>query len=288
MKLLVTGAYGQLGNEMRVALQNYPQFTAVMTDVDVLDITDLVALESFVMAHKPDILINCAAYTAVDKAEDDVENCKRINVDAVRNIGTLAAKHGFEVIHISTDYVFDGKSCFPYTEDMMVNPTNVYGRTKLQGEQTLLAVNPNAMIIRTSWLYSSFGNNFVKTMLRLGKERNELSVIFDQVGTPTYAADLADAILQIIAKGKLIPGVYHYSNEGVCSWYDFAFMIHRFANIKCQITPIESSAYPVRTPRPFYSVLNKKKIKDSFGILIPNWVDSLQRCVAILENERID
>ena len=282
MKLLVTGAYGQLGSEMRVALEQYPELESVLTDADVLDITDLVSLEAFVLAHRPNVLVNCAAYTAVDKAEDDAETCKRINVDAVRNIGTLAQKYGFQVIHISTDYVFDGHSYMPYTEEMMVNPTNVYGKTKLQGEQVLMSVNPSAIILRTSWLYSSFGNNFVKTMIRLGRERSELSVIFDQVGTPTYAADLAKAILTIIEKREFVPGVYHYSNEGVCSWYDFAIAIHKLAGIECHVAPIESADYAVRTPRPFYSVLNKKKIKSTYGVEIPHWMASLERCVAIL------
>ena len=168
----------------------------------------------------------------------------------------------------------------PYTEEMMVNPTNVYGKTKLQGEQVLMSVNPSAIILRTSWLYSSFGNNFVKTMIRLGRERSELSVIFDQVGTPTYAADLAKAIIQIIYKQEFVPGIYHYSNEGVCSWYDFAIAIHKLAGIECHVAPIESADYAVRTPRPFYSVLNKKKIKSTYGVEIPHWMASLERCVA--------
>ena len=186
-------------------------------------------------------------------------------------------------MHVSTDYVFDGCGHKPYTEDMSVCPTNVYGRTKLAGEEALVAECDDAIIIRTSWLYSSYGNNFVKTMLRLGRERDELNVIFDQVGTPTYAADLAQTILTIIADKEWVSGVFHFSNEGVCSWYDFTIMIHKLAGIECKVNPIESSAYPVRTPRPHYSVLNKTKIKTTFSIEVPYWVDSLQKCLNILE-----
>ena len=241
---------GQLGNEMQVLLKKYPEITPILADIDVVDLTDAVALEAFVAQHNPDVLVNCAAYTAVDKAEDDALNCERVNVDAVRHIAELSKKYGFKVIHVSTDYVFDGNACTPYTEDSPVNPTNVYGITKLKGEEVLMNINPEAIIIRTSWLYSSFGNNFVKTMLRLGREREQLSVIFDQIGTPTYAADLAQAIVSIITKGEYVPGIYHSSNEGVCSWYDFAIMIHRLSGITCKVQPIDSDAYPVSTHRP--------------------------------------
>ena len=283
MKLLVTGANGQLGNEMRVALQQYPAIEAIYTDVDTLDITDLAQLDAFVVAEGVSHIVNCAAYTAVDKAEDDEANAVKVNVDAVRNLGIVGKKHNIRIVHISTDYVFDGRGHKPYTEDMSVCPTNVYGRTKLAGEEALIAECADAIIIRTSWLYSSFGNNFVKTMLRLGRERDVLNVIFDQVGTPTYAADLAQIILTIIAEREWVSGIYHFSNEGVCSWYDFTIMIHKLAGIECKVMPIESSAYPVRTPRPHYSVLNKTKIKTTFDIAVPYWVDSLQRCLNILE-----
>lgn len=283
MKLLITGANGQLGNEMRVALQQYPLIEALYTDVDTLDITDLAQLDAFVATGSISHIVNCAAYTAVDKAEDDEVVATKVNVDAVRNLGIVANKYGVKIVHVSTDYVFDGRGHKPYTEDMAVCPTNVYGRTKLAGEEALMAECKDAIVIRTSWLYSSFGNNFVKTMLRLGRERDTLNVIFDQVGTPTYAADLAQTILTIIAEREWVAGVYHFSNEGVCSWYDFTIMIHKMAGIDCKVNPIESSAYPVRTPRPHYSVLNKTKIKTTFNVEVPYWVESLQCCLDILE-----
>ena len=285
MKLLITGAYGQLGNEMRVALERYPHLEFIFTDVDTLDITDKNAVDAFVALHKPNVLINCAAYTAVDKAEDDLALCYKINCDAVRNLGEVAQAHGIRVIHVSTDYVFDGTSHIPYTEDMAVSPTNVYGKSKLAGERELRKACPGAIIIRTSWLYSGFGNNFVKTMLRLGSERSQLKVIFDQIGTPTYAADLADSMLQIIDSGKFVPGIYHFSNEGVCSWYDFTKMIFKLAHVECEVLPIESKDYAVRTPRPHYSVLNKSKLKSTYNQTIPYWMDGLERCLHVLQSE---
>jgi len=285
MKLLITGAYGQLGNEMRVALARYPHLESVFTDVDTLDISDKSALDAFVSLHKPNVLVNCAAYTAVDKAEDDLALCYKINCDAVRNLGEVAQAHGVNIIHISTDYVFDGTSHIPYTEDMAVSPTNVYGKSKLAGERELRRACPGAVIIRTSWLYSGFGNNFVKTMLRLGTERSQLKVIFDQIGTPTYAADLADSMLQIIDSKKFVPGIYHFSNEGVCSWYDFTKMIFKFAHVECEVLPIESKDYAVRTPRPHYSVLNKSKLKSTYNQIIPYWMDGLERCLKVLLSE---
>ena len=285
MKLLITGAYGQLGNEMRVALERYPHLESIFTDVDTLDITDKNAVDAFVALHQPNVLINCAAYTAVDKAEDDLALCYKINCDAVRNLGEVAQAHGMTVIHVSTDYVFDGTNHIPYTEDMAVSPTNVYGKSKLAGERELRKACPGAIIIRTSWLYSGFGNNFVKTMLRLGSERSQLKVIFDQIGTPTYAADLADSMLQIIDSGKFVPGIYHFSNEGVCSWYDFTKMIFKLANVECEVLPIESKDYAVRTPRPHYSVLNKSKLKSTYNQTIPYWMDGLERCLHVLLSE---
>ena len=285
MKLLITGAYGQLGNEMRVALERYPHLESIFTDVDTLDITDKNAVDAFVALHQPNVLINCAAYTAVDKAEDDLALCYKINCDAVRNLGEVAQAHSMMVIHVSTDYVFDGTGHIPYTEDMAVSPTNVYGKSKLAGERELRKACPGAIIIRTSWLYSGFGNNFVKTMLKLGNERSQLKVIFDQIGTPTYAADLADAMLQIIDSGKFVPGIYHFSNEGVCSWYDFTKMIFKLANIECEVLPIESKDYAVRTPRPHYSVLNKSKLKSTYNQAIPYWIDGLERCLHVLLSE---
>lgn len=286
MKLLITGAYGQLGNEMRMALIRYPQLQSVFTDVDTLDICDKVALNAFVCEHKPHVLVNCAAYTAVDKAEDDVSLCYKINSDAVRNLGEVAQEHGLKIIHISTDYVFDGTSHVPYTEDMPTSPNTVYGKSKLAGERELLQACPDALILRTAWLYSGFGNNFVKTMLRLCAERPQMRVIFDQIGTPTYAADLAGAILQILTADKFVPGIYHFTNEGVCSWYDFAKVIVKMANISCDIVPTESKDYAVRTPRPHYSVLNKSKLKAVYGIKIPYWMDGLERCLKVLLAEK--
>lgn len=280
--VLVTGSKGQLGNEVQVLAPSYSQFEFIFTDVEELDICDRKAVENYFAKRKIDVLLNCAAYTAVDKAEEDVELCYRINEKAVGILGEIAAEYGTRVVHVSTDYVFDGTSYRPYTEDMPVCPATVYGKSKLAGEQLLMDACPAAVIVRTSWLYSSFGNNFVKTMMRLGKERGTLNVIFDQVGTPTYAADLADTLLQIISVDKFVPGIYHYSNEGVCSWYDFTISIHKMAGINCRVLPIESKDYPAKTPRPHYSVLNKNKIKSNYNIQISHWEDGLRRCMDIL------
>ncbi len=280
--VLVTGSKGQLGNEVQVLAYSYPQFEFIFTDVEELDICNREAVENYFAERKIDVLLNCAAYTAVDKAEEDVELCYRINEKAVGILGEVAAQYGTKMVHVSTDYVFDGTNYMPYTEDRPVCPATVYGKSKLAGEQLLMDVCPAAVIVRTSWLYSSFGNNFVKTMIKLGRERDSLNVIFDQVGTPTYAADLADALLQVISADKFISGVYHYSNEGVCSWYDFTIAIHQMAGIECRVLPIESKDYPAKTPRPHYSVLNKKKIKSNYNIQIPHWEDGLRRCMAIL------
>ena len=282
--ILITGANGQLGNEIRVASAHFPQFRFFFTDVTELDICNREAVHAYMAENHMDGIVNCAAYTAVDKAEDDAETCYRINRDAVKNLAEAAREYKLDIIHVSTDYVFDGKSYLPYTEVMPVNPSSVYGKSKLEGERILMEICPEAVIVRTSWLYSSFGNNFVKTMLRLGQERDKLNVIFDQVGTPTYAADLAVALLSILAAGKPAAGIYHYSNEGVCSWYDFTRSIHRLAGISCDLVPIESKEYPVRTPRPHFSVLNKAKIKQTYGIEIPHWEDSLEKCIRLLVN----
>jgi len=281
--LLITGSKGQLGNEMQIAAINYPEFNFIFTDVEELDICDRNALQNFVAKNRVDFIVNCAAYTAVDKAEDDVELCFKINRNAVRNIAAVAGEHGLKVIHISTDYVFDGTNHIPYTENDAVCPATVYGKSKLEGENILQQIiGKQAIIIRTSWLYSSFGNNFVKTMLKLGEEREKLNVIFDQIGTPTYAADLADTILKVISHTEFVEGIYHFSDEGVCSWYDFTKSIHRIANIHCDVQPIESKDYPARTPRPNYSVLNKSKIKLVYGLTIPHWEESLVKCIEIL------
>jgi dTDP-4-dehydrorhamnose reductase len=288
--ILVTGAYGQLGNEVRILSANYPEYNFLFTDVDSLDITDKNELIDFVTGNDIRYIINCAAYTAVDKAEDDAELCEKINATAVKNLGLAAAEAGAGIIHVSTDYVFDGTSCRPYTEDMPTKPCSVYGKTKLKGEKNLLKACPNAIIIRTAWLYSPFGNNFVKTMIKLGSERESLNVIFDQVGTPTYALDLADAILkamdQTIDTDHEKGGVYHFSNEGVCSWYDFTIKIHEIAGIKtCKVNPIETKDYPTKAARPHYSVLNKSKIKQTFNITIPHWEASLKDCIKELSEQ---
>ncbi len=285
MKLLITGSNGQLGNEIRVISLNYPQHQFFFTDVAELDITDISAIQNFVSENKIDGIINCAAYTAVDKAEDDIELCYKINRDAVENLGKIAQKLSLKMIHVSTDYVFDGTNHIPYTEEMPVKPLGVYGKSKLEGEQVLQQSFTDAIIVRTSWLYSSFGNNFVKTMLKLGRERDELNVIFDQIGTPTYASDLADALLKIISSEKFIPGIYHFSNEGVCSWYDFTKTIHNITGIQCNVKPIESKDFPTKVTRPHYSVLNKAKVKSTYGIEIPHWEESLRKCIEILETQ---
>lgn len=280
--ILITGSKGQLGNEMQQAAARYPRFNYIYTDVDELDICDKTALNAFVKANSIDFIVNCAAYTAVDKAEDDVDLCYKINSDAVRNIGEVASENGIKVVHVSTDYVFDGTNYLPYSEDQEVCPATVYGKSKLAGELALTQSCSDSVIIRTAWLYSSFGNNFVKTMMKLGSERDSLTVIFDQVGTPTYAADLADAILSIISAENFVPGIYHFSDEGVCSWYDFTKTIHKIAGISCNVKPIETKDYPARTPRPHFSVLNKTKIKSVYRLEIPHWEESLEKCIQIL------
>lgn len=284
--LLVTGANGQLGNEMqRIVAANPGRVKAFFTDVDTLDITDANAVETFVQQHSINVIVNCAAYTAVDRAEDDTALCTKLNVDAVANLAKAASNHGARVLHISTDYVFDGCNCRPYEETDEPNPKSVYGVTKLQGERELLKYAPGSIIVRTAWLYSPFGKNFVKTMIALGESRDTLSVVCDQVGTPTAAADLAAAIFAIITADEWKPGIYHFSNEGAISWYDFTKAIHRIAGISgCTVSPIKSKDYPTRALRPFYSVLDKTKIKAAYGITIPYWEESLARCIAELKS----
>lgn len=280
--ILVTGANGQLGNSIRVLAGQYSQYNFLFTDVDTLDITDPAAVKAAVKDNQVNYIINCAAYTAVDKAEDNEELCRRLNSFAVCVLGEAAREAGAKMIHISTDYVFSGTGYCPYKETDGTRPVSVYGRTKLAGEEGLMEVCPDAVIIRTAWLYSEFGSNFVKTVLRLGKERDELGFVFDQVGTPTYAGDLAAAILSVVTadeKGAFVPGIYHYSNEGVCSWYDFTVKILQIAGIDCRIRPIETKDYPTKAVRPPYSVLNKNKIKETYKIVIPHWETSLRICM---------
>ena len=286
--ILITGANGQLGSEIQKICGFYSDFRFFPTDVEELDLTDKAAVASFISAHAIDYIVNCAAYTAVDKAEDAVELCYKINRDAVKNLAEAAAGKA-KIIHVSTDYVFDGRATLPYRETDPTHPQSVYGTSKLAGEEVLTALCPESIIIRTAWLYSVYGNNFVKTMLRLGKERPELRVVFDQQGTPTYAADLAQAILSIIVyaekTGDFPAGIYHYSNEGATNWFDFTKKILQLAGItSCTVHPITTDQYPVKAARPRYSVLDKTKIRETFGIRIPEWEESLQRCIHLLEN----
>ena len=285
MNILITGCNGQLGNEIQVLEKEYPQHTYYNTDVAELDITDKEAIEKYVSENNIDGIINCAAYTAVDKAESNTELCHKLNAEAPGLLAEAIAKRDGWIIQVSTDYVFDGTAHIPYTEDIPTCPNSVYGTTKLEGEKNVTAACGKSMIIRTAWLYSTFGNNFVKTMLRLGKERTELGVIFDQIGTPTYARDLALMIMNAADKG-IIPGIYHFSNEGVCSWYDFTKAIHRIAGITdCNVKPLHTEEYPTPACRPAYSVLDKTKIKNAYNICIPHWEDSLRECMAKLETE---
>ena len=284
--VLVTGANGQLGSELRLLSGKADGYAWTFVDRSVLDMADTQAIEDYFAAKTFDAVINCAAYTAVDKAESEPAAADAVNHKAVETMARIAKTKGFSLVHISTDYVFDGSNFKPYTEHEATNPQSVYGQTKLDGEASMLAINPPASaIIRTSWVYSEFGNNFVKTMRRLGRERHELGVIFDQVGTPTYARDLAQAILQIVPQ---LRGdgteVYHYSDEGVCSWYDFAKAIFELSGIECKVNPIETKDYPTPAARPHYSLLNKAKIKSAFGLAIPYWRESLRECIKNMEN----
>lgn len=283
MQILVTGANGQLGNELNVLQGNYPEWKFVFTDVDTLDITDGNAIQKCFVENNFDFVINCAAYTAVDKAETDKETAAKVNALAPQLLAFYSNLADAKMIQVSTDYVFAGDANKPYTEDEIVNPQGVYGSTKLDGEKSCMSENPNTVIIRTSWLYSTFGNNFVKTMLRLGKERGELGVVFDQVGTPTYAADLASTILKIVKNDTFVPGTYHFSNEGVASWYDFAQSIFEMSGVKCKVNPVLSDQFPTPAKRPHFSVLNKTKIRNTFGVEIPYWKDSLKVCLDRLE-----
>jgi len=281
MKILVTGSDGQLGNEIRVLATNYPDLEFIFTDVAELDITNEPDVEHLVKNELPAVIINCAAYTAVDKAEQEANLAFLINATAVGILARVASRYNALLIHISTDYVFDGKGHKPYMEDDPTNPVSLYAKSKHAGEQQVQSYAKRALIIRTSWLYSSFGNNFVKTMMKYGKERGHLNVVFDQTGTPTYARDLADTILQIIQNQPESGGVevFHFSNEGVTSWYDFAKTIIELGGIACKINPIETKDYPLPAVRPFYSVFNKSKIKQRYHLEIPYWKDSLKECI---------
>ena len=285
MNILITGCNGQLGSELRLLQSASANHTFFNTDVEELDITNQEAVEAFVASHQIEGIVNCAAFTAVDLAETEREKCTTLNTLAPAYLATAIEKQGGWMIQISTDYVFNGKSHRPYLEDDTPSPDSVYGSTKLAAELGVSKFCKRSMIIRTAWLYSSFGKNFVKTILRLGREKEALGVVFDQVGTPTYARDLAKAIMHIIEKG-IQPGVYHYTDEGVASWYDFTKSIHRIAGIDtCKVSPLHTEEYPTPAKRPPYSILDKTKIKQAYGLEIPHWEDSLRECLSILNQQ---
>lgn len=283
-RILITGANGQLGNALRLELAGDPNIDAVYTDVEDLDITNAEAVENFLRDNAIEMMVNCAAYTAVDRAESDELRAAAINTEAVGIIGQAAGRLGIRVIHISTDYVFSGESYRPYEERDEPFPQSIYGRTKLEGEGLLTSFCKDAVIIRTAWLYSEFGNNFVKTMLRLAGEREELGVVSDQIGTPTYAGDLAAAIHAVIRSDEWKPGIYHFTDEGVASWYDFAKSIFEIAGKDIRVKPLLTSEYPTAARRPMYSVLSKNKIKRTYNIEIPYWRESLEKCIGRLGN----
>ncbi len=285
INILVTGSNGQLGNELRKLQSASPDYNFVFTDIAELDITNPVAIEALMMTENIAVIINCAAYTAVDKAETDSATAYRINADAPGYLATAAFKFNALLVHVSTDYVFSGEGFRPYTEDQPCDPRSIYGTSKLKGEMDVINSGCRHIIIRTSWLYSAFGNNFIKTVRKYGRERGHLNMIYDQIGTPTHAADLAQTIMAIIPQcTEPKSNIYHYSNEGVCSWYDFAIEILEQSGIPCTVSPINTEEYPLPATRPFYSVLNKAKIKKDFNITIPHWKESLTRCLKELEH----
>jgi dTDP-4-dehydrorhamnose reductase len=290
--ILVTGAHGQLGRSLQKIAVNYSNYQFTFVPRNILDLSQPASIKAYFRQHQFTYIINCAAYTAVDKAEKEIELAKVINHDAVKQLAEMAKKQNAIFIHISTDYVFDGRQYRPYVEADKLNPQSVYGASKLKGEQAILAVAPQGCIIRTSWVYSEFGRNFLKTMLMLGKQGKPLAIIFDQVGTPTYATDLALAIMQVITENNATQllehdlKIYHFSNEGICSWYDFTTAIFSMAEINCSVSPIETKDYPTPAKRPFYSVLNKAKIKHDCALTIPYWRDSVQACLNILAKEK--
>lgn len=281
MNILITGSKGQLGLELENLGHQFPDLNLFCTDKFSLNILNLEEAEQYVLKNNIDVVVNCAAYTDVNKAEDEFEMADEVNHLAVRNLGLIAKKHHIKLIHISTDYVFDGNSEIPYKESDATNPQNAYGVSKLNGEKALLEINPkNSLIIRTSWLYSEFGNNFVKSMLKLSKEKESITVVSDQIGSPTYAKDLALAILQIIpAINSKDLQIYHYANKGQCSWFEFASAIMKIAQQNCEILPIPSSAFKTKAKRPKYSLLNTDKIQHTFNLEIPNWEDALRECI---------
>lgn len=288
--ILVTGASGQLGSEIKELSLNYEGFNFFFEDSKGLDITSAAFVDDYIEKNKINGVINCAGYTAVDKAEEDSENAEKVNVFGVENLVNSIKSRGGKIIHISTDYVFNGESFLPYKEEDNIAPLGVYGSTKRRGEEIVESSSIEALIIRTSWVYSAYGNNFVKTMMRLGKEKESLNVVYDQIGTPTHARDLAKVCLQLITLDRKIDRdskIYHFSNEGVTSWYDFAKAIMEFSNLPCAINPIESKEYKTLAKRPHYSVLNKQKIKNDFTIEVPYWRDSLKECIMKIKQEEV-
>jgi dTDP-4-dehydrorhamnose reductase len=283
-KVLVTGASGQLGQSIYALKDKFSELGFEFTDVDVLDICNADSVQAYIDKTKPDYLINCAAYTSVDKAETEKEEAFNLNSDAVGSLAEICLQNNVKLIHISTDYVFSGRMCRPYIEDDEAIPETVYGLSKLEGELRIMEFE-NTIILRTSWLYSQFGKNFYRTIRKFCSERDSVNVVSDQIGTPTYAYDLAEAILNIIIlttidKNRFVSGIYHFSNEGSCSWYDFAYMINKITANTCEVIPVETINYPTPAPRPLYTVLNKNKIKNQFGFIIPNWINGLERCIA--------
>ena len=283
-QILITGSNGQLGNEIKHLAGSFAGMEFIFTDLNELDISNTDDLKNFFKNKHIDFLINCAAYTAVDKAESEPEKAFLINAFAPALLAECAVEYGYTLVHISTDYVFDGKSYKPYVDSDPANATSVYGKSKFEGEQAILKSKANALIIRTSWMYSIYGHNFVKTILRLVGEKQELKVVSDQAGSPTYAADLAKTILQIIEYDSVTgTKIYHYSNEGICSWYDFANAIVKIAGLNCKILPVKTSDFPTAAARPHYSVMDKSAIKRDFNLEIPWWYDSLKVCIELLK-----
>lgn len=290
-KILVTGSNGQLGQSLNAIVNQHPNYQFTFAHRADLDLSDAQNISDFFQNKSFDLIINCAAHTAVDTAESEPELANQLNHLAVKQLAEIAQQNNMKLIHISTDYVFNGRQYRPYIESDQVDPQSVYGLSKLKGEQALLAALPNkGLIIRTSWVYSEYGNNFVKTMIKLGQSRDNLNVIFDQVGTPTYAHDLATAIMAIVSSDSFnqdtfTSDIVHYSNEGVCSWYDFAKTIFEQFGITCDVSPIETKDYPTPATRPHYSLLNKAKIKDKYAIVIPYWKDALVQCLTTLQQQ---
>jgi dTDP-4-dehydrorhamnose reductase len=288
-KILVTGANGQLGKEFRSLERALPQYKFIFLSREDLKIHHFGLVENTFAAYHPQYCINCAAYTAVDKAESEKDLAYLVNAESVGVLAAVCKKYNTRFIHFSTDYVFDGTSAIPYKEEDTTNPQNVYGYSKLEGERQSMKHNHESIIIRTSWVYSQFGKNFVKTMLKLMTEKEEINVVNDQIGSPTYAADLAATVIQIISSSQLStiswqPGIYHYSNDGIISWYDFAVAIREISASNCKVNPISASQYPAPARRPAYSVLDKKKIQQVFGIKIKPWMESLQTCIGRIQN----